>query len=150
MNALTELKQALLTLITELVSKADAHRDTLMPGYTHMQPAQPITVGKWLDSYANMAARDVERLNQAYSNAREAMPLGSGALAGTPFPINRLHLMEQLDFGNYNANSLDAVSDRDFVADALYAMSMIGVHLQPLGRRPDPVQQSGVRFRHAG
>ncbi len=132
-NALRQLEQSVKVLGSELAAKSEEHRNTLMPGYTHFQPAQPITAGKWLDSYVWMIARDIQRLEQSYSSANEAMPLGSGALAGTPFPINRFSLIDELGFSNYNSNSLDAVSDRDFVADAMYAMSMIGIHLSRLG-----------------
>lgn len=131
MHALPALKTALTDLYTALKRTASAHEMTLMPGYTHVQPAQPISAKMWLESYAVMLARDAVQVEQVIENAR-IMPLGSGALAGTPFPINRRQLAAELGFATHNESSLDAVSDRDFVADALYAMVKIGIHLSRL------------------
>jgi argininosuccinate lyase len=115
-----------------LMQKALNHLQTLIPGYTHLQPAQPITVAHWLMSFFWMLARDHERLQQAKGRA-SVMPLGSGALAGTPLDIDRDKIALTLGFSSISENSLDAVSDRDFVGEFLFVASMIGVHLSRLG-----------------
>lgn len=128
MDALVDLRNAVRDLQQALVDQAENHVETLMPGYTHLQPAQPITAGHWLMSYFWMLQRDQDRL--ADSHARTAvLPLGSGALSGTPFPINRERLADTLGFLSVSENSLDAVSDRDFVAEVLFALSLMGIHL---------------------
>ncbi len=114
-----------------LLRRAAEHIHTLMPGFTHLQPAQPITAAHWLLSFAQMLERDHQRLHQLAASSAVS-PLGSGALAGTPYPIDRQALAEHLNLANASANSLDAVSDRDYVADYLYAASMIIVHLSRL------------------
>jgi len=111
-----------------IIAKAEAHSDVLMPGFTHLQPAQPILFSHWLMSFFWMFERDKARLNDAL--ARTAVsPLGSGALAGNPFPIDRTKIAEELGMASISMNSLDAVSDRDFVAEFLFASSMIAVHI---------------------
>ena len=120
----TELQEA-------LIASAEPHIETVMPGYTHMQPAQPITAAHWLMSYFWMFARDRQRLAGAQGRA-DVSPLGSGALAGTPFEINRTYLAGLLGFEGVSENSLDAVSDRDYVAESLFVLSLIGVHLSRL------------------
>lgn len=114
-----------------LIDMADAQAETIMPGYTHLQPAQPISAGHWLMSYYWMLERDHDRLRLARDHA-DRSPLGAGALAGTPFPIDRAALARELGFAGVTANSLDAVSDRDFVVDLVYACALIGVHLSRL------------------
>lgn len=114
-----------------LIDMADAQAETIMPGYTHLQPAQPISAGHWLMSYYWMLERDHDRLRLARNHA-DRSPLGAGALAGTPFPIDRAALARELGFAGVTANSLDAVSDRDFVVDLVYACALIGVHLSRL------------------
>ncbi len=114
-----------------LVDAADAQADAIMPGYTHLQPAQPITAGHWLMSFFWMLQRDIERLQDARQRTA-VLPLGSGALSGTPFNINREELAEQLGFDRISQNSLDAVSDRDFVAETLFALALVGTHLSRL------------------
>jgi argininosuccinate lyase len=117
-------------LQTALVELAEGHTETVMPGYTHMQPAQPITAGHWLLSFFWMFQRDTERLG--HIQVLDS-PLGAGALAGTPFPIAREPLAYSLlKLGDAIPNSLDAVSDRDFAAEFLFALSMIGIHLSRL------------------
>ncbi len=116
-----------------LIEKAEEHLDTLMPGYTHVQPAQPITAAHWLMSYFWMFQRDTVRMEQSGSgSAGDKLPLGSGALAGTPFAIERDQLASELEFSAVSENSLDAVSDRDFAAEFLFAASMTGIHLSRL------------------
>lgn len=127
-SAIDELSDLLRTLQAALVEMADAHADTVMPGYTHLQPAQPITAGHWLMSFFWMVQRDRDRLSDARRRTA-VLPLGSGALSGTPFNIDRDELAQQLEFATVSQNSLDAVSDRDFAAETLFALAMVGVHL---------------------
>ncbi len=131
MSAIDRLDTLLAGLQSALIAQADGHIDTLMPGYTHMQPAQPITVAHWLMSYFWMLARDRDRLCDARRRTAVS-PLGSGALAGTPFAVDRAALAAQLGFSAISENSLDAVSDRDFVAETLFTLALVGVHLSRL------------------
>ena len=131
MRATDNLLSELRLLQAALLSRAEDHCQTVLPGYTHLQPAQPISVAHWLMSFFWMLERDQHRL----SAARERMsvcPLGSGALAGNPFAVDRQQIAADLGFERPSENSLDAVSDRDFVADLLYAMSLCSVHLSRL------------------
>jgi argininosuccinate lyase len=111
-----------------LAEKALAHADTVMPGFTHLQPAQPVTFGHHLLAYVEMAARDRGRLADARARLNES-PLGAGALAGTSFPIDRAMTAKALGFVRPMANSLDAVADRDFVLETLSACAICAVHL---------------------
>ncbi len=111
-----------------LAEKALAHAATVMPGFTHLQTAQPVTFGHHLLAYVEMAARDRGRFKDARKRLNES-PLGAAALAGTAFPINRDMTAEALGFDRPMANSLDAVSDRDFVLETLAAASITAVHL---------------------
>jgi len=118
----------LLDLIRELAGKADEHLETVMPGYTHLQRAQPITLAHHLMAYANMFCRDVERLSDAAARMNFC-PLGNGALAGTTYPIDRQMTAKALGFTAPAANSLDGVSDRDFCIELCSAFSTIMMHL---------------------
>ncbi len=131
MRAADRLQGELKRLQEALVSVAESQTETVMPGYTHMQPAQPITAAHWLMSFFWMLDRDLERLRAA-KKRMAACPLGSGALAGTPFAIDRAQIARDLGFCEPSENSLDAVSDRDFVADMLYVISICAVHLSRL------------------
>jgi argininosuccinate lyase len=111
-----------------LVEKAEAHAATVMPGFTHLQPAQPVTFGHHLMAYVEMLARDTGRFADARRRLNEC-PLGSAALAGTSFPIDRHMTADALGFDRPTANSLDAVSDRDFVLETLAAASIAAMHL---------------------
>jgi argininosuccinate lyase len=111
-----------------LAEKALEHAATVMPGFTHLQPAQPVTFGHHLLAYVEMAARDRGRFADARERLNES-PLGSGALAGTSFPIDRAMTAKALGFARPMANSLDAVADRDFVLETLSACSIAAVHL---------------------
>jgi len=111
-----------------LAQKAKAHAATIMPGFTHLQTAQPVTFGHHLLAYVEMAARDRGRFADARKRLNES-PLGAAALAGTSFPLDRTMTAKRLGFDRPMANSLDAVSDRDFVLEALAAASMAAVHL---------------------
>jgi argininosuccinate lyase len=114
-----------------LAEKAIAHAGTVMPGFTHLQTAQPVTFGHHLLAYVEMAARDRGRLADARKRLNES-PLGSGALAGTSFPLDRDMTARALGFERPTANSLDAVSDRDFVMETLSAAAIASVHLSRL------------------
>jgi argininosuccinate lyase len=111
-----------------LAQKALEHAATVMPGFTHLQPAQPVTFGHHLLAYVEMAARDRGRFADARARLNES-PLGAGALAGTSFPIDRAMTAKALGFARPMANSLDAVADRDFVLETLSACAITAVHL---------------------
>src|ERR1700721_956924 len=111
-----------------LAERALEHAATVMPGFTHLQTAQPVTFGHHLLAYVEMAARDRGRFADARERLNES-PLGSGALAGTSFPLDRAMSAKALGFVRPTANSLDAVADRDFVLEALSAASIAAVHL---------------------
>jgi argininosuccinate lyase len=131
MKALPLVIEEVRQLQFALVDRAAEHLETVMPGYTHLQTAQPITAAHWLMSFAHMLERDRVQLQQV-AEATAVSPLGSGALAGTPYPIDRERLAEALGFSSASLNSLDAVSDRDFVAGSLYATALLMVHLSRL------------------
>jgi argininosuccinate lyase len=114
-----------------LARKAEAHFDTVMPGFTHLQPAQPVTFGHHLLAYVEMLSRDRGRLADARSRLNEC-PLGAAALAGTSFPIDRHATAEALGFARPTANSLDSVADRDFALETLAAAAIAAVHLSRL------------------
>ena len=114
-----------------LARKAEAHAGTIMPGFTHLQPAQPVTFGHHLLAYVEMLSRDRGRFQDARRRLNEC-PLGAAALAGTSFPIDRHMTAKALGFDRPTANSLDSVSDRDFVLETLSAASITAVHLSRL------------------
>ncbi len=130
-HRLPHVIQAIKDLQKVLVEKAAANVETIMPGYTHLQHAQPISYGHYLMAYFQMLQRDVERFefNQQHTNL---MPLGAAALAGTTFPIDRELTAKLLDFQAPYANSLDAVSDRDFVLEFLANAAILMTHLSRL------------------
>jgi argininosuccinate lyase len=111
-----------------LIRKAKEYSDTILPGYTHLQRAQPILFAHHLMSYVSMFQRDIERLTDSFKRIN-LLPLGAGALAGTTFPINRHEVAELLGFDGVYENSLDAVSDRDFIVEFLAGASLIMTHL---------------------
>ncbi|MBO1304641.1 argininosuccinate lyase [Enterococcus sp. 669A] len=111
-----------------LVAKAEEHTETIMPGYTHMQHAQPISFGHHLLAYYNMLTRDQERLTESLKRI-DLSPLGCAALAGTTFPIDRQMTADELGFGGIYSNSLDGVSDRDFILEFLSNSSILMMHL---------------------
>lgn len=121
----------LLDLQKALVNVARAHADVVMPGYTHMQRAQPILVPHYLLAYFEMFDRDRARLRDARARLN-VLPLGSGALAGTGFPVDRQQMARRLGFDRVSANSLDGVSDRDFIIEFVAAAAIIMVHLSRL------------------
>lgn len=128
MNQVDEIIALLKEMILTLMKKAEAHVETIMPGYTHLQRAQPITFAHHLLAYAQMYLRDIERLKEA--KARTAsLPLGSGALATSTYPLDREYVRERLGFESICMNSLDGVSDRDFAVELAADLSMIMMHL---------------------
>ena len=126
--AIDTLDDELRKLQSALIDKAEANADTIMPGFTHLQAAQPVTFGHHLLAYVEMFGRDRGRLTDARRRLNEC-PLGAGALAGTSFPIDRHYTAEKLNFDRPMANSMDAVSDRDFALEFLSAGSILATHL---------------------
>jgi argininosuccinate lyase len=122
------IKNLLLALIKTIVEKAEQSKTVIMPGYTHLQRAQPITFAHHLLAYAQMFRRDVTRIDDCRTRMNEC-PLGSGALAATTYPINRTRVSQLLEFSAPTGNSLDGVSDRDFCIELAAALSIIMTHL---------------------
>jgi len=114
-----------------LVAKAEPHAGAIMPGFTHLQPAQPVTFGHHLMAYVEMFGRDASRFADARARMNES-PLGAAALAGSPFPIDRQMTARALGFDRPTANSLDSVADRDFALEALAAATICATHLSRL------------------
>lgn len=121
-------QKLLLQLLETLAHLAEQHAETIMPGYTHLQIAQPVTLGHHLLAYAEMFKRDVGRLSDCYKRT-DVMPLGAGALAGTTFPLDRELVARELGFAAVSENSMDSVSDRDYVVEFLGAISITMLHL---------------------
>ena len=113
---------------SSLVSLAEQNADAVIPGYTHLQRAQPVLFAHHLLAYFEMFTRDTERFAQAYDRT-DVMPLGSGALAGLPYPVDRQFVADELGFSKISANSMDAVSDRDFLLDFHAAAAICAMHL---------------------
>ena len=130
-EACAQMDTGLAALQQALVTRAGEHADSIMPGFTHLQTAQPVTLGHHLMAYYEMFRRDRSRLADAAKRMNEC-PLGSAALAGTGFPIDREMTARALGFDGPTANSLDAVSDRDFALDFLYSCSSAALHLSRL------------------
>ena len=127
-SLLVPLREQLRELIAVLCDKAEEHADTVMPGYTHLQRAQPITFGHHLMAYAEMFQRDIGRLDDAEGRLNVS-PLGSGALASTTYPLDRQAVADTLGMRGVTHNSLDGVSDRDFLVETAAALSLVMVHL---------------------
>ena len=123
-----EISEQLKGLVEVLCNKAQEHSATIMPGYTHLQRAQPITFGHHLMAYCSMILRDIDRLEDV-KKRMNICPLGSGALAGTTYPLDREMVADLLGFDGITQNSLDGVSDRDFCIELASALSLIMVHL---------------------
>ena len=130
-DAFDTLDNGIKDLQHSLLDRADEHAETIMPGFTHLQTAQPVTFGHHLLAYAEMFDRDRGRMQDARRRLNEA-PLGAGALAGTSFPIDRQQTAADLGFDRPAGNSLDAVSDRDFAIEFLSACALTSVHLSRL------------------
>ena len=125
------LRERIGSVQATLIAQAETHLDTLLPGMTHLQHAQPVRLAHHLLAYFWMLDRDDERLQQARARVNQ-LPLGAGALAGTTFPINRQRVAELLGFDGVIPNSLDAVSDRDFAIETVSALALVMMHLSRL------------------
>ena len=123
-----EISEKIKELVSVLCNKAEENKETIMPGYTHLQRAQPITFGHHLMAYAQMLLRDLDRLADV-KKRMNVLPLGSGALAGTTYPLDRNMVADLLGFDSVSLNSLDGVSDRDFCIELASALSLVMVHL---------------------
>ncbi|MFD1852030.1 argininosuccinate lyase [Oceanobacillus bengalensis] len=130
-EALIDLVELLTKVQQSLLAQAKGNLETVMPGYTHLQRAQPVLFGHHMMAYVYMFERDVERLIDSFKRVNKS-PLGAGALAGTTFPIDRQYVASKLGFEGICENSLDAVSDRDFVVEFLANASLISMHLSRL------------------
>lgn len=130
-RTVAEIAELLVRFEEALLTVAKKHAKTLMPGYTHLQRAQPITFAHHLLAYFNMLQRDFRRLLGVWEGA-DMMPLGAGAIAGTTFPIDRFMVAKELNFGTVYPNSMDAVSDRDYVIEFLSFAAMLMMHLSRL------------------
>jgi argininosuccinate lyase len=144
-NAFDKHDAAVRSLQASLIVQAEANLATYMPGYTHLQVAQPISFAHHLLAYVEMLGRDRSRLRDSRARLNES-PLGSAALAGTSFPIDRTMTAEALGFDRPMANSLDGVSDRDFVLDYLASLSILAVHLSRLAEEIVLWCSDGFRF----
>ncbi len=129
--ALVEGGEAVTGLQQALLDAAQRHGTAIMPGYTHLQRAQPVLLSHHLLAYVEMLERDATRLRETYTRT-DVLPLGSGALAGSPYPLDRGYVAELLGFSAISRNSLDAVGDRDFLLDHLYALAVLATHLSRL------------------
>jgi argininosuccinate lyase len=143
-DQIQQIRSQLREFQTVLLDIADKHIETLIPGYTHLQRAQPLSLAHHLLAYFQMAQRDWERLGDVYRRVNIS-PLGCGALAGTTFPIDRHYTAELLHFDSVYDNSLDGVSDRDFAIEFLCAASLIMVHLSRLSE--EVILWSSEEFR---
>ena len=130
-NAIQDVVVALNGVRSALVALAERHPTLPMPGYTHVQRAQPVLFAHHMLAYYEMFSRDSERYGQAYARA-DVLPLGSGALAGLPYPIDRQFVADELGFSRVSSNSMDAVSDRDFLLDFHSASAICAMHLSRL------------------
>src|SRR5690606_36366769 len=128
---IADLRRHQRELIAAAVERAAEEIDILMPGYTHLQPAQPVRWSHWLLSHVWAWQRDAARLDELAARVN-VMPLGSGALAGNPFAIDRVRLAKDLDFAGITYNSMDGVSDRDFIAEFLFWAALTMIHLSRL------------------
>jgi argininosuccinate lyase len=128
MDRIPQLRDGVRALQSAIVAQAEAHLDAMMPGYTHLQPAQPILFSHWLMSFVWMFERDVARLDDLARRVA-VLPLGSAALAGNTFGVDRAALAASLGFAAVSRNSLDAVADRDFIAEFLFWASLLQTHL---------------------
>lgn len=128
---LVEVADGLVHFCEALLAVSSAHADVVMPGYTHVQRAQPILFAHHMHAYVEMFLRDLERVHEAFQRA-DVLPLGSAALAGATYPLDREWVAGDLGFARITRNSLDGVSDRDFALDALFACSLIALHVSRL------------------
>jgi argininosuccinate lyase len=143
LDAIRNSQLAIRNLQSAIVEKAESHLDALMPGYTHLQRAQPILFAHWLMSFFWMLERDAGRLANCVERTA-VLPLGAGALAGNALGLDREFLARELGLARVSENSVDAVSDRDFIAEFLFCAALLGVHLSRLGE--DLVLYSSAEF----
>ncbi|MHB1193793.1 MAG: argininosuccinate lyase [Longimicrobiales bacterium] len=143
MEAADAVDADVVRLVEGLLTLAESGVEAIMPGYTHLQQGQPIRAAQWALAHVWALLRDRERLAQARRSAG-VLPLGSGAIAGCPFPVDREALRSELGFLRISENSVDAVGDRDWICDLAYAGAMIGIHLSRLGE--DLVLFSSTEF----
>ncbi len=127
-DRIRDIQKRVLSLLGVIAHKAEENTETVMPGYTHLQRAQPVTFAHYLLAYAQMLERDFARLEGAYARTN-VMPLGSGALAATTYPIDRQRTAQLLGFDGVTENSIDGVSDRDFVLELASALSILMMHM---------------------
>ncbi len=130
-DEITAIKEMVAVFLGTLVKISEANLDTIMPGYTHLQRAQPITLAHHMMAYFEMFKRDYQRLCDCYSRLN-ILPLGSGALAGTTYPLDRYMVAQELGFDDVTQNSLDGVSDRDFAIELASGLSILMMHLSRL------------------
>lgn len=122
------IKSMLVKLLEVIINTSEKNLETILPGYTHLQRAQPISLAHHMMAYFQMFQRDIERLDDCYKRTN-VMPLGSGAMAGTTYPLDRYYVAELLDFSSITQNSLDGVSDRDFAIELASCFSILMMHL---------------------
>ena len=127
-DSIINISNHIKSLVTTLLDVANNNVQYIMPGYTHMRKAQPVSVAQYINAYSEMFLRDLERFTDCYKRT-DVMPLGSCALAGTDFPIDRRMTASLLSFSEISQNSIDAVSDRDFVAEYIFCCSTVMAHL---------------------
>ena len=130
-DAIDNVRAALRELQDALLSLAERHRDAVMPGYTHLQRAQPVLFAHHMLAYFEMLDRDIDRFSDARNRAN-VLPLGSGALAGVPYPLDREFIRKELGFDSISANSMDAVADRDYILEFLAAAAITMMHTSRL------------------
>ncbi|MFB6226912.1 MAG: argininosuccinate lyase [bacterium] len=130
-DVLETVQEDLRELLDALVDRAEEHKETFLPGYTHLQPAQPIRLAQYFLAFLSKFQRDFQRLEQAH-DFTDALPLGSAALAGSGVNVDREFLARELGFSQTTDNSLDAVSERDFMVETLHALTQIGLHASRL------------------
>lgn len=148
-GAAQEIMRLLADVQEALVEQAEQSIDAILPGYTHLQPAQPIRFSHWLLHFFWMFERDQERLADGLKRIN-LLPLGSGALAGNPFEVDRQWIAEQLGFDGITQNSMDAVSDRDYIVEFLFAATLIGTHISRLAEDLILYVSPGYRFVRLG
>jgi len=128
---LGEIRDLLRNVLHSFITRAEKEKETIMPGYTHMQRAQITTFAHHLLAYYQMLKRDLERLIQIWKTV-DVLPLGSGAIAGSTIPLDREFVRERLNFSSISENSMDTIADRDFVLESIYSIAMIMIHLSRL------------------
>jgi argininosuccinate lyase len=143
LDAISNLQSLIANFQHAIIEKSESHLDLIMPGYTHVQRAQPVLFAHWLMAYFWMLERDSERLRDCAARV-SILPLGAGALAGNALGIDREFLARALGFARVSENSIDAVSDRDFIAEFLFDAALLGAHLSRIGE--DLVYYSSAEF----